>query len=132
MLCGGNISKRIVSMFDKMSFVKSWREIVLTIGMTMTVSGTLGTCIYKNALADAVTETAEAAATEIVEKRLKPIQADIQKIKSKIDDIENEFDTVNSQQAHTLDGIQFIKEILIEQDEVTYKKVKKKRDLRNN
>lgn len=115
-----------------LTLVKRWREIMITMATTAGVMSGAGLFIYKGALAEVVLDTANKAAIEVVEKRLKPIQLDIQNIKLKIYDIQKEFDTVNSQQAQVIDGILFVKEILIEQDEVTYQKVKKKRNLRNN
>lgn len=115
-----------------LTFVKQWRQAVITFTATTAILSSVAMFVYKSALADVVCDTATITAIEVVEKKLKPIQVDIQNIKAKIDAIEGEFDTVNSQQVHIIDGIQFLKEILIEQDEVTYQKVKKKRELRNN
>ena len=113
-----------------MTFLKRWREAMTAVIATATVMSGSGLFVYKAFAEGVVMKTAEKVAVEAIEKRLKPVQADVQNIKQEIKKVNDRFDTVNSQQVQTIEGIDFLKELLIETDQVSYQKVKKRRDLR--
>lgn len=110
-------------------FLKRWRQIAVTVSVSGGILIGIGAFV-KSFAGAAVTITASRVAKEEVKRQLHPVKTDIERIQENVRETNDRLDTINKKQEQTLDKMDFVLEILIENNQMNYQKVKRRREMR--